>query len=234
MECLWLAALAQRAPTAGCGELQGAGTVTTGPVTAWCPHSCACPLQTWICATKPNSVPPTIGVWWVSREGWTLRGSVQAHEPLLAVQVSCKPWGSLPGTGSSHHHGSLVADGPAEGPQGSASLGSPCRGHPVLAVDAVPDPREEGQSGEQASALQHFNCQQPADAATSVGCFKDNKSGPFQTGALPRWGEGMRTTGATATPCPGWLGSWWWWDEGRNILDLSPMRICVQLGAGIL
>lgn len=156
-----------------------------------------------------------------------VRGTVRAGDSCPWSTSSCRSLGLPSGDGATAPHGSLEASGP-RGARGPASPGSVCRINPVLVAEPSPNPRGTGaQRGWPCPPTQP----QPADSATSVGRFGDNKSeGTFQTGALPGWGEG-RGQQETTAPCPGRLGSQPV-QGGERYMRFVSTRICGQLGAG--
>ena len=118
------------------------------------------------------------------------------------------------------------------GDEGSQGPGSPCRPEPRLVTGPAPNPQREAGPVGRASALPHFNWQQPADVTTSAGRFKDNKSGgTFQTGALPGQREGPRTTGGARPQVRGGSEAGGR-GTGRHRLDSSLTRTWGWLGAG--
>lgn len=77
--------------------------------------------------------------------------------------------------------------------------------------------------GQRGQCQEHSNLQQPTDKSTSAGCFKYNKSGTCEVGALPGW----RGLGEQGPRRPKSRGA----QELAGLkTDYSPVSLCGWLG----
>lgn len=151
------------------------------------PHAAALPFHDWDCATKSG---PGAG-------GRELRTHPLPLVTKRQMQKAKPPlWGLNPRDDTSWGY-----PGPMH------RLG--CIRYQTRVQQALQAGREAS-AGQEACAQQYLNWQQPADKSTSVGCFKDNKSGACEAGTLPRW-RGLGEQGPR-------------WPESRGALRLAELE----------